>query len=84
MSQFQTLGDRIALRKLKPPSTYTTPDATGVIKLSWDTCFLQNEFPTDARRGSELAGDGDVDKEGDAGPFLVSPLEVTHRESRSP
>ena len=52
--------------------------------MSWDTCSLQNEFPTDARRGSELAGDGNVDKEGDTGPFLVSSLEVTHRESRSP
>lgn len=29
--------------KLKLLSTYPTSEATGV-KVSWDTCFLQNKF----------------------------------------
>lgn len=40
------------------------------LKAFWDSIFLQNEFPTDAGRGSELAGDGDAEKAGGTGPFL--------------
>lgn len=53
--------------------------------MSWDIRFLQNEFPTDARRDSELAGDEDTDKEVGTGPIVVrSPLKVTRKESLSP
>lgn len=52
------------------------------LKESWDTQSLQNEFPTDAKRGSGLAGEGGADK--GVGRILVSPLEVTHRESPFP
>lgn len=55
VSQLQTLGVRTLLPKLKLPFTSCTSETTG-IKFVLEHCPFQKDLPTDARRGSELAG----------------------------